>query len=285
MTRLHAAALAVLLTTAFVGCGDDNPTDPDPTLTLTLNIVSGDGQVGALGVALPTPFVVQVEDASGNPVSGQTVTWALASAAGPNSSLSASSTASGTDGRASVTFTLGDGAGTYEVRASVTGSTVTFSAEATVSGSLSVVSGDGQVGSTSTPAAQPLVVRVVGPGDVGVPGVEVTFAVTQSEGAGASVNPVAATTGANGQASSVLTFGDANGGVTVSATAGAASTTFSGYACGRDAAASVLDLQPGEDAVITGAQVACVQLPEHSAGAEYEVAVTPLPQALGFNRA
>ena len=49
-------------------------------------------------------------------------------------------------------------------------------------------------------------------------------------------------------------------------------------------AASVLDLQPGEDAVITGTDVACVQLPEHGAGAEYEVAVTPLPQALGFNR-
>jgi hypothetical protein len=132
MTRLRTAALALLMATAFVGCGDDNPTDPGPTLTLT--IVSGDGQVGALGVVLPAPFVVQVEDATGNPVSGQTVTWALASAAGPNSSLSATSTASGTDGRASVTFTVGDAAGTYEVRASIPGSSVTFSAEATEAG-------------------------------------------------------------------------------------------------------------------------------------------------------
>jgi hypothetical protein len=281
MTRLRTAALALLMVTAFVGCGDDNPTDPEPTLTLS--IVSGDGQVGALGVALPAPFVVQVEDGSGDPVSGRTVTWVLASAAGPNSSLSAPSTTTGTDGRASVSFTLGDAAGTYEVRASVTGSSATFSVEATASGSLSVVSGDGQVGPTATPAAQPLVVKVIGQGGVPVPGVEVTFAVTQSQGAGAAVDPAAATTGTNGQASTVLTFGDSNGAVSVSATAGGTAITLSAYACGGDAGASVLDLQPGEDAVISGADVACVQLPEHSAGAEYEVAVTPLPQALGFN--
>ncbi len=282
MTRLRTGALALLISAAFVGCGDDGPTDP-PGTTLSLSIISGNNQVGAIGAALPAPLTVQVEDQDGNPVSGTSVTWALASAAGPNSSLSSSSTSTGTDGRASVSFTLGDAAGTYEVRGSVTGSSATFSVEATASGALAVVSGGGQVGMAGQIAAQPLVVKAVGTGGVGIPGVEVTFAVTQSAGTGAAVNPAVATTGANGEASSILTFGDANGAVTVSAGADGSTTSFSGYACGGDASASVLDLQPGEDAVITGAGLACLQLPAHAAGAEYEVAVTPLPQALGFN--
>jgi hypothetical protein len=283
MTRLRTGALALLVSAAFVGCGDSNPSDPGPGTTLTLGIVSGDAQVGAIGVALPAPLTVQVEDQNGDPVSGTTVTWSLASAAGPNSSLSSNSTPTGTDGRASVSFTLGDAAGTYEVRSSVTGSSATFSVEATASGALSVVSGDGQVGLAGQTAAQPLVVRAVGTGGVPVPGLEVTFTVTQSAGAGAAVNPATVTTGGDGQASTTLTFGDANGAVSISAGASGSTAEFSGYACGGDASAAVLDLQPGEDAVVSGADLACLQLPAHAVGAEYEVVVTPLPQALGFN--
>jgi len=281
MTRLRMAALAVLATTAFVGCGGDNPSNPGTNLNLS--VVSGDGQVGAVGIPLPSPLIVLVEDASGNPASGEQVTWALASAAGPNSSLSASSTTSETDGRTSVTFTLGDAVGTYEVRASVSGSSVTFTVEATDEGALTIVSGSGQLGAVGAQAGNALVVKALGTGGAGVAGVEVTFEVTQSAGAGATVDPAVATTGANGEALTLLTFGDANGSVTVGASANGSSVSFSGYACGGDASAASLDLQPGEDAVIGSPDVACVQLPAHAAGAEYEVAVTPLPQALGFN--
>jgi hypothetical protein len=272
-----------MTTAAFAACGGDSPSDPPNGGTRTLGIVSGDGQVGAIGAALPAPLTVLVEDDSGNPVSGQTVTWALQSAAGPNSSLSANTSASGTDGRTSVTFTLGDAAGAYEVRASISGSSVTFSVEATSSGAIEIISGDGQVGQTGSVAAQPLVVKAVGTGGVGIPGVEVTFAVTLSSGTGAAVNPAVVTTGAGGEGSAMLTFGSENGPVRVSASANGSSLNFSGYACGGDATAAVLDLEPGEDAVISGADVACVQLPAHAAGAEYEVVVTPMPQALGFN--
>jgi hypothetical protein len=285
MTRLRATILALLVSTAFAGCGgDDGPSDPgNGSTTLTMSIVSGNGQVGAIAAALASPFVVEIEDQNGNPVSGTSVSWTLAAAAGPNATLSASSTTTGTDGRSSVSFTLGDAAGSYQVRASVTGSSATFTAEATASGGLEVVSGDGQVGLSGQAAAQPLVVRAVGNGGASVPGVEVTFSVAQSAGAGASVSPTTATTGADGRASTTLTFGDGNGAVTVTASTDGADLSFSGYACGGDAGATTLDLQPGEDAVITGADLACVQLPAHAAGAEYELAVTPLPQALGFN--
>ncbi|MEE8572840.1 MAG: hypothetical protein V3T20_06235, partial [Gemmatimonadota bacterium] len=281
MTRLRATVLALLVTAVFSGCGDDGPTDPGPTLSLA--IVSGNSQVGAIGAALPAPLIVRVEDQSGNPVSGESVTWAVTSAAGPNAGVSSNSTTTGTDGQTSVTLTLGDAEGAYEVRASISGSSVTFTAEAMSSGALAIASGDGQVGTAGMPAAQPLVVKAVGTGGVGVPDVEVTFAVTQSEGTGAAVNPLVVTTNVSGEASTVLTFGSANGPVRVSASDDASSVDLSAYVCGGDASAAVLDLQPGQDAVVTGAEVNCVQLPAHSAAAEYEVVVTPLPQALGFN--
>ena len=82
MTRLHTGALALLVSAAFAGCGGSNPSDPGPETTLTLSIVSGDGQVGAIGVALPAPLTVLVEDQNGNPVSGTTVTWSRRGTAG-----------------------------------------------------------------------------------------------------------------------------------------------------------------------------------------------------------
>ena len=54
MTRLRTAALAVLATTVSFACGDDNPVDPAPTLSLA--IVSGNSQVGAIGAELPAPL-------------------------------------------------------------------------------------------------------------------------------------------------------------------------------------------------------------------------------------
>ena len=225
-----------------------------------------------------------MEDEAGNPVGGTVSDLGPGVGGWPEREPECRGTTSGTDGRTSISFTLGDGAGAYEVRASVTGSSVTFTAEATASGALSIVSGDGQVGHgrDAGRAAPGREGRGYGRG-IAVPGVEVTFEVTQSEGTGAAANPAVATTGADGLASTVLTFGNANGNVRVSAAANGSTLNFSGYACGGDASAAVLDLQPGEDSVITGADVACMQLPAHSAGAEYEVVVTPLPQALGFN--
>ena len=281
MTRLRTGALALLLSAAFVGCGDSNPSDPGPGTTLTLSIVSGDGQVGAIGVVLPAPLTVLVEDQNGNPVSGTTVTWSLAAAAGPNSSLSSNSTPTGTDGRASVSFTLGDAAGTYEVRSAVTGSSATFSVEATASGALSIVSGGGQVGLTSSTLGDSLVVRAVGAGNSPLPGVQVTFDIALANGSGASVSPAVAETGANGEAFTRLTLGDSNGPARVTASADGSSQSFTAYACGGDASAPVTDLEPGQGVTLALDKVGCVQLPVPMAEATYELVATTVPQTLG----
>lgn len=132
MTGLRSAALGILASILVAACGGDNPTSPGTTLTLS--IVAGNNQVAPLSNALAAPLTVGVEDQDGDPVSGRTVTWGLASAAGPNSSLGATSTTTGADGTSSVSFTVGDVAGSYQVRASVGSSSVTFEALATQAG-------------------------------------------------------------------------------------------------------------------------------------------------------
>jgi uncharacterized protein (TIGR03437 family) len=98
----------------------------------TLQKISGDGQTGVpINTAFPLPLVVSVVDAQNAPLAGVPVNWSIS---GPGT-LSASSTPTGTDGRAQVTVTAGATAGTITVTAS-TGSLspVTFTLQSRVPG-------------------------------------------------------------------------------------------------------------------------------------------------------
>lgn len=89
-------------------------------------IVSGDGQRGAGGKALPAPLVAKVTDAFGNGLGGKALTWAVASGGG---ALAPAGDATGADGTASATATLGAGPQANAFTASADGlPSVTFSA-------------------------------------------------------------------------------------------------------------------------------------------------------------
>ncbi len=97
-----------------------------------LVMISGNNQTGQVGAALANPFVVEVKDASGNPVPGATVTFAVASGSGSLSNSSPQIT--GANGRASVTLTLGATPGSNTVTASsvgLNGSPILFTATGT----------------------------------------------------------------------------------------------------------------------------------------------------------
>jgi hypothetical protein len=84
----------------------------------SLSILSGDGQWGAVGSPLAAPFVVEVLNGAGNPVSGVTVTFALTEGGG---SLSASTDVTASNGQASTVLTLSQAKGPRIVQASATG--------------------------------------------------------------------------------------------------------------------------------------------------------------------
>ena len=90
-----------------------------------LEKISGDTQSGTPDNALAKPFVVEVQDEDGEPLSGHRVTFEVTAGGG---SLSETSAAADEDGRAETTLTLGSERGVNSVQASVTGvDAVTFS--------------------------------------------------------------------------------------------------------------------------------------------------------------
>lgn len=102
---------------------------PVPTLTK----VSGDNQSGVAGTTLANPFVVQVKDGFGSPLSGVNVSFAVTSGGG---SISTNSAVTASNGQASTVLTLGSAPGAVNpasntVTATVSGvGSVTFSATA-----------------------------------------------------------------------------------------------------------------------------------------------------------
>lgn len=118
--------LAAHLVLALAACGGDaGPGEPETPTATQIAAVSGDGQSGTVGAALPSAIVVKVTDARGTAVSGVAVSFVVVSGGG---SVSPSSATTDASGQASATWTLGSGASQIAT-ASVTGLTsVTFTA-------------------------------------------------------------------------------------------------------------------------------------------------------------
>ena len=115
--RVVATVAGVDSTAAFIVQGGE-PAD-------ALVKVSGDNQSGTPGNALANPFVVEVQDEDGEPLTGHSVTFSVTAGGG---SLSETSVTADEDGRAQTTLTLGSAPGINSVEASVTGvDPVTFS--------------------------------------------------------------------------------------------------------------------------------------------------------------
>lgn len=166
----------------------------------SLIVVSGDGQQGTVGQPLGDSVVVKVVDAFGNGVSG----WNVAFAAN-DAGASASPTAVNTDaaGLAATEWTLGAAPGgqtlTVTAQALTKGSPATVNATGAdpISSSLLKADGDAQIGLVDKAVNIPPTVKVEDQFGNGVPGVEITFAVTGGAG---SVTGATDTTDANGLA-------------------------------------------------------------------------------------
>ena len=98
---------------------------PPPPAPTTLSIVSDDSQTGLTGETLADPFVVDVHDQYGDPISGVTVTVTVL---GDDGVLSTETMTTDANGRAEITLTLGTEPGGYTVEVGVEGvaETATF---------------------------------------------------------------------------------------------------------------------------------------------------------------
>ena len=119
-----------------LSAGISAPFTVNPGSAAQIALASGNNQSGSRSAALPSPFVVTVTDATTNPVSGISVTFALGTvpASATGQGLTATSTTTAANGQASTILTLGNTIGAYTVTATsgtLSGSPVTFTATAT----------------------------------------------------------------------------------------------------------------------------------------------------------
>jgi len=101
-----------------VACGGDDLTLPGPGDPATLSIISGDGQSGTVGEAVPQPLVVQLSDGAGHPIAGATVTFQFSDSL-PDAAVNPVAPATDSLGQAAASARLGAVPGDQAIEAQV----------------------------------------------------------------------------------------------------------------------------------------------------------------------
>jgi len=189
-----------------------------------MRIVQGNNQSGNPGQRLPLALLAEVLDAGGNILEGVPVAWEVVTPG--SATLSNVVTRSADNGRVSALVTLGSLPGTHQIRVRALEGDASATFNVTVNvvlARLNKVSGDAQIAVTNQPFPAPLVVQAVDDRGQPIAGLQVTFAVVSGS---ATLSATSATTNAQGQASVNVTAGATAGAITIQATAGSLSVTF-----------------------------------------------------------
>lgn len=179
--------------------------------------ISGDAQLGTVGLALGAPIRVRVLDRLGAGIPGQTVAFTVEAGGG---TLASATAVTGADGFASNTWTLGTAAGTMQAVsasvAAVAGLPARFTATAApgAPASASAFAGDNQSAARNTAVTTPPRVLVRDSFGNPVSGVTVDFTVTSG---GGSVTGERQVTGPDGAGVGRWTLGPTGGTNTLTA--------------------------------------------------------------------
>jgi hypothetical protein len=101
-----------------VACGGDDLTLPGAGDPAALSIVSGDGQSGTVGEAVPQPLVVQLSDGAGHPIAGATVSFQFSDSL-PDAAVDPVAPATDSLGQAAASARLGTVPGDQAIEAQV----------------------------------------------------------------------------------------------------------------------------------------------------------------------
>jgi fibronectin type 3 domain-containing protein len=224
--RLALLPLIVAWLTSCLGSGGEVGGSIDGGTPLAASIVvdSGDAQTTDVGTATSSTLVALVKNSNNNPLVGAIVTWDVTAGGG---SLTGCTTTSDASGLVACTLTVGTTSGTNTVTATAIGAatpaTFTVTGQPGPAASITTASGDFQFATVSSATSSNLVAVVRDAYNNLKPGATVSWAVTSG---GGSLAGCTTTTNGSGQVSCGLTVGGTPGFNTVTATAGALSTTF-----------------------------------------------------------
>ncbi len=189
-----------------------------------LQVVSGNGQSGAIGSQAAMPLVVQL--GSGGTGLSQPVTWSVVSG---QATLSANTTMTDANGQSTITFTYGNSPGPITIQATAPNTQATFN-ESSFVPNTNVLSGNNQTAAAGS-ALQPFTIQLSAPS--GSPGtglgqITVNWSVVQGGGTLAATTTL---TDATGKSSNTLTLGPNAGTNIVQATiAGVGTISFTAVA-------------------------------------------------------
>lgn len=189
-----------------------------------LTVSAGNNQTGPAGTLLPTSLSVQATSAYGGaPVSGIQVTF---SDGGVGGTFGSANVVTDSNGMATTTYTLPTKAQTVTINVTSPNFLTASLTETAVAGSpakLSVFSGSNQTGTVGTPLANPVIVTVSDSYGNPIVGTQVTYS-DNGAGGSFSVNPV--TTNLQGNASTNYTLPTKAQIVTISASDGTPTISF-----------------------------------------------------------
>lgn len=215
-------------------------------------VVSGDAQTGTVGTSLPSPVVIALADAFGNPVAGQAVTFSSpdGGTGGPAGAITDAA------GRTTTTWTLGPSAGLQRLQVAagtLTLGSITATARPGAPAVATAAGGSGQVGASGTALAAPLAVEVRDAFGNAVPDVAVSFTAAPGHG---SFDPATPRTDGSGRATTRWTLGAGLGAQNASASVpGLAGVSFAAEARSGPPAALQL-IQGGTQSGIAGTPLA-----------------------------
>ncbi len=188
-----------------------------PAAQPQITLISGDGQAGTINSVLPTPLVVALKDASGNPVANQPVIFKVDQNNGMLASggQSAATVVATTDssGQAQAQWTLGGRAGfggnTVEAYSVGFNGTALFTASGTQgpAGMIVIDTGNNQTGEIGKPLPKPIIAVVVDSGNNRLANVPVTFTVRQGGGSIGGQQSTTVTSDSDGRVSATPTLG------------------------------------------------------------------------------
>lgn len=217
---------AIVLTSATLACGADNPASPDQAAT-TFAASTSTTITGVVGAPVTTIPAVRATDASGNPVAGATVTFAVTG----GGTLGRTTTTTNANGTADVgTWTLGTAAGTQTVVATAGARTVTFTATAAAGAAsgIAAIAGVTTTGLTGAAVATRPAVQITDQFGNRVAGAPVTFSILTGGGV---LTGATTTTDATGTATvGGWTLGIVPGAQTLRATSGTLTANFTATA-------------------------------------------------------
>ncbi len=177
---------------AFVlGCGTE------PPRLASLEIISGNGQTGLVGGSLPVPLEVEAEDEDGSPIEGLALRFEVTAGGGQ---VRPTEVTTNREGRATAEFVLGNVPGPQAVTVSGGSGEIAVRFTATATGvptSVRLFAGNSQSARAGLAVATRPAVLVLDAGGRPVPGIAVSFRIT--EGGGSLVGS-SAMTGADGVA-------------------------------------------------------------------------------------